>query len=551
MEQVKTSSPLRILLVEDDEHDRLAFRLAFEKSQVACEITECIWAEDALLQVLADPSLFDMVVIDQRLPGMSGLDLCKEILSQKIPLPLVILTGHGSEELAVEALTDGVDDYIIKDPGHGYLGLLSLVLPEVVRRHGDRLARKQAEEALRKAHNELEQRVEERTAKLTSLTDQLQLELNERHRAEKALRESEEKYSSLVENSVTGIYIDQGGKIVFANRKFAEIYGYSRDELIGMESRMLVHAEDRALTDETRAKRLKGEDVPSEYEARGLTKGGETIWIARRNIRIEYEGIPAILGNIVDITESLAKETQLIQASKMSTLGEMAAGIAHELNQPLSTIQIGTDFFRNMIKQGRKIPEDELALVSEQMAEQVARAVRIINHLREFGRKTDIQQERLDINKPLKGVFTLLSQQLKLRGIKVVLDLKDDLPPIMGDSIRLEQVFIDVVVNARDAMVEKKERLAGGSLENTLTIRNFHKDDQVVVTITDTGIGIPHEIQGRIFEPFFTTKEVGKGTGLGLSISYGIVKEYEGTIEVESEVGKGTTFKITFPACGK
>jgi PAS domain S-box-containing protein len=551
MDSLKTSSPLRILLVEDDEHDRLAFRVAFKKSDVSCEITECIWAEDALLQLLADASLFDLVVVDYKLPGMSGLDLCKEILAQKISLPMVLLTGHGSERLAVEALTDGVDDYIIKDPSHGYLGLLPVVLPEVVRRYGDRMARNQAEEACRKAHEELEKRVKDRTAELARITEQLKQELADHERAERALRESEEKYSNLVENSVTGIYIDQDGKIVFANRKFAEIYGYARDELIGMESRMLVHPEDRALTDERRINRLKGEEVPSEYEARGLTKDGRTIWVARRNARIVYQGRPAILGNITDTTESRARETQLIQASKMSTLGEMATGVAHELNQPLSTIQIGADFFRNMVKQGRKIPDDELALVCEQMSGQVARAVRIISHLREFGRKTEIQREKVDINTPLNGVFTLLSEQLRLRGIKVVLDLKDGLPPIMGDSIRLEQVFLDVIVNARDAMEEKKERSTGESIENTLTIKSFHEDGRVVVTITDTGLGIPDEIKDKIFEPFFTTKKPGKGTGLGLSIGYSIVEQYDGTVQVESVLNKGTTFKISFPGCGE
>jgi C4-dicarboxylate-specific signal transduction histidine kinase len=233
----------------------------------------------------------------------------------------------------------------------------------------------------------------------------------------------------------------------------------------------------------------------------------------------------------------------------MATLGEMATGVAHELNQPLSAIQIGTDFFRNMVRQGREIPSDEMVTVSEQIGEQVARAVGIINHLREFGRKAEIQPEKVDINQPLNGVFTLLSQQLKLRGIKVMLNLKENLPPIMGDSNRLEQVFIDLIINSRDSMEEKQNRAGDADIDNILTVRSFQEDGQVVVTITDTGLGISDEAQSRIFEPFFTTKEVGKGTGLGLSISYGIVKDYNGTIEVESEVDKGTTFKITFPAC--
>ena len=537
MNPIEKLSPLRILLVEDDEHDRIAFRRSFEKSLVACEITECIWAEDALLQLLADASLFDVVVVDYKLVGMSGLDLCKEILSQEIRLPLVILTGRGSQQLAIEALKVGVDDYIVKNHSQGYLNLLPVVLPETVRKYGDRIARERVDEALRKAYDELEQRVEERTAELARTTEQLKRELTERERTEQALRESEERYGTLVENSLTGIYMDRDGKIVFANRRFAEIFGYSKEELADMESWKLVHPEDRPLTDAIRAKRVKGEETPAEYETRGLTKDGEAIWVLRRNTLIEYQGKPAILGNVVDvterkrtekalweseekyhtlfdydpnsifvldpetfevldvnvraleiygydkeeligkcftdlgdhvypdgflssigptpsavcsvypkirhrrkdgtpiyvnvhacrskgghkggiiattvdITESLVKETQLIQASKMSTLGEMATGVAHELNQPLSAIQIGADFFQNIVREGGEIPRQELAFVSEQIASQVARAVSIINHMREFGRKAEIQREKVDINEPLRAVFALLGEQL-------------------------------------------------------------------------------------------------------------------------------------------
>jgi PAS domain S-box-containing protein len=551
MNPTETSSRLRILLVEDDEHDRLAFHRAFEKSSVACEIRDCIWAEEALLQVLADASLFDVVVVDYKLPAMSGLDLCKELLGKKTPLPLVLMTGRGSQELAIEALKAGVDDYIVKEHGQGFLDLLPVVLPEIVRKHGDRVARQRAEEALRKAYDELEQRVQERTAEVANATEQLKLELTERKRAQDALRESEKKYSTVAENSLTGIYIDQDGKIVFANKKFAEIYGYSIEQLVGMESFELVHPDDRAWIDEIRTKRLKGEEASSEYQARGLTKDGKTIWIVRRNTRIDYGGKPAILGNIVDITESRAKEAQLIQASKMSTLGEMATGVAHELNQPLSSIQIGADFFGNMAKQGLQIPHEELAYVSEQMTQQVARAVKIINHMRQFGRKAEIQREKIDINQPLRAVFALLGEQLRVRGIKVKLNLEDDLPPVLADSNRLEQVFIDLVVNARDAMGDERARLDGETTENTLTITTFQEHGKVAVTIADTGPGVSDGLKEKIFEPFFTTKEVGKGTGLGLSISYGIINDYDGTIEVASEVEKGAAFKITLPACDR
>ncbi|HID30087.1 MAG TPA: PAS domain-containing sensor histidine kinase, partial [Desulfobacterales bacterium] len=184
---------------------------------------------------------------------------------------------------------------------------------------------------------------------------------------EEALRKSEDKYETLVESSLTGIYIDQDGKIAFANKKFAEICGYSKNELVGMESWRLVHPEDRALTDEMRAKRLKGEEVIPRYEARALTKEGETIWIARRNTQIEYRGKPAILGNIVEITdrkragqaletaynqsiiyaqelrreieerkraseERKKLEAQLLQAQKMESIGTLAGGIAHDFN---------------------------------------------------------------------------------------------------------------------------------------------------------------------------------------------------------------------------
>jgi C4-dicarboxylate-specific signal transduction histidine kinase len=259
-------------------------------------------------------------------------------------------------------------------------------------------------------------------------------------------------------------------------------------------------------------------------------------------------GEDVIIANIADISDSIQAEAQLIQASKMATLGEMSAGVAHELNQPLNAIRIGSDLLKKMVDRGERLEPDLAGKVSREISAQVERAANIINHLREFGRKSESDElEKVNINKPIRDVFTVLGQQLKLRQIKVNLDLDENLPPVYGVNNRLEQVFINLVMNARDAIEEMLEKGYEKEREGLLTIRTYQEKGRVVAVVRDNGIGMPERVKEKVFEPFFTTKDLGRGTGLGLSISYGIIKDYEGTIEVESMPGSGTIFKISLP----
>jgi len=493
----------KILLVDDEEGIRKV--LSISLTDDGYEVFTAKSGKEALHVIREQQP--PIVLTDIKMPGMDGIQLLKKIKAESPDTEVIMITGHGDMEKAIESLQFDATDFITKP-----------ILQEALQ-----IALKRANEKIF-----LKTKIREYANNLERL---------------------EEKYHSLFDYDPNSIFVLQSEtfEILDTNARCLEVYGHEKEELLGKSFMDLGTAE---YSDGVLSKTAPAPSTPcSVYpKIQHRRKDGTTFYVNVYTCQRKRTKQYGIIATTVDITESLAKEAQLIQASKMSTLGEMAAGVAHELNQPLSTIQIGTDVLRNMIKEGKKIPDAELALVSEQMAEQVARAVRIINHLRQFGRKAQIQPEKVDINKPLEGVFTLLSQQLKLQSIQVVLDLREDLPRIMGDSNRLEQVFIDLVINARDAMEDRKKQLAGSDLSNTLTVRSFTENSQVVVTITDTGTGIPEEIREKIFEPFFTTKKVGEGTGLGLSISYGIVKDYNGTIEVESEVGKGTTFKMTFPA---
>jgi len=171
----------------------------------------------------------------------------------------------------------------------------------------------------------------------------------------------------------------------------------------------------------------------------------------------------------------------------------------------------------------------------------VDRASRIINHLREFGRKTEIQKIAVQINEAIQGLLTVMGKQLELRQIRLTLELDPGLPKILGDKNRLEQVFINLAMNARDALDDPQLK------DKKIRIRSTYKNGWVQIEFSDNGCGMSKEIQDKIFEPFFTTKGVGQGTGLGLSISYGIIRDYEGQILVKSQVGEGTTFTLLFP----
>ena len=360
-------------------------------------------------------------------------------------------------------------------------------------------------------------------------------------------RMSEEKYRSLFNNDPHPIFIlnRKTFEILNINKRAEEGYGYSRDDFLGMNF--------LDLGDE------RNEEIPS--VVRNLSKDKSKLFLKKQhfkksgipffvNINIchaEYGGDYVLLATTTDISESIEKEAQLIQASKMTTLGTMAAGMAHEINQPLNVIQVCADFFSKMIKKGTSISDEDLKSMASDISSNVQRASEIIKHMRDFARQSEVVKTKVNINEPIKDVFKVLGHQLKVHQIELELDLDPELPCIMADHNRLEQIFINLVTNAVDAMDKKGDEIGDVDWKRLLKIKSFSENGQAVVKVTDTGTGIPQEIIGKIFEPFFTTKEVGKGTGLGVSISYGIVKDYNGTIEIKSEIGKGTTFELRFP----
>lgn len=236
-------------------------------------------------------------------------------------------------------------------------------------------------------------------------------------------------------------------------------------------------------------------------------------------------------------------QAQLIQSSKLASIGELAAGIAHELNQPLTVIRANAQFLMRNLEKG--LSQDELTEQMKSIDKNTKRMMNIINHLRSFSRHAETDFISVDINNVINDCFMMIGERLRLKNIELIKNFEPNLPMVQGNYNQLEQVFLNIIANARDA-VDSEETAASKRIE-IFTKAVCNGIDVVEIIVKDTGGGISDESIGRVFDPFYTTKEVGKGTGLGLSISYGIVKDHEGEIWVSETSEKGTEFKIRIP----
>ncbi len=370
------------------------------------------------------------------------------------------------------------------------------------------------------------------------------LDVTQMKHLEWEVKKSEEKYRSIFNTIPNPVFVlDQETlEILDCNDSVTPVYGFEKYSLFMTSFLQLFEQEDR----ERYATEIKGFNTLN--QVRQIRRDGNIIYVNVRVSAYDHLGREALLVTTSDITTRLMAEQQLIQASKMATLGEMATGVAHELNQPLSVIKTASSYLRRKVENHQPIQDEILKTMAQEIDSHVDRASKIINHMREFGRKSEVKKEKVQVNEAIRRSLDIFSQQLKLREIEVVQELADDLPPIMADSNRLEQVFVNLLINARDAIEEKWTQGDHRGDKKRISLKSGLRDGSVIVEIKDTGCGIPKSKLDKIFEPFFTTKKVGRGTGLGLSISYGIVQDYDGTIEVETQEGKGSNFVIRFPA---
>jgi two-component system, cell cycle sensor histidine kinase and response regulator CckA len=380
----------------------------------------------------------------------------------------------------------------------------------------------------------------------------LALGADERRRAAEALRLSEQRYRDLFENANDMIYtMDLSGVITSINRRGEELTGYTREELLGTPlGRSLLSAEDTTITAAALQRKLLGETELTVYEANLLRKDGRRVPI-EVNSRLIYDGDqPVGLQGIArDISERKRLEDELRHAQKMEAIGRLAGAIAHDFNNLLTAILGYSQLLLLRLDANspwrREISEIDKAGRS---------AATLTGQLLAFSRKQEVKPQILNLNQVVGGIERML-RRLIGEDIELTTQLDDTLGNIKADPGRLEQVIMNLAVNSRDAMPK------GGKLKLSTTnvyvdpVHASHHLDakagpHVMLTVTDTGVGMDHETQSRIFEPFFTTKELGKGTGLGLSTVYGIVRQSEGFIEVQSELGLGTTFRIFFPSVG-
>ena len=489
----------------------------------------------------------DVILLDVKIPDGNGLKFLKQVKEKWTNCEVIMITGYGSQEIAIEALRCGAIDYLEKPlkPDELFAALGRAV---------EKLAEK--EELIYRSSVLIVDDDKKFTQKIKKILEKEGYNSFTAHNGKEALEiVNNAKIDVILANIkmpvMDGIELLEKAKKLHQDIEVIMITGYGNKENAVKSLRKgainyiykPINIEELCIALEKAIERVALYRNQL-YRSRELKINTEII--SKMNKKMEKK--------IEERTQELSQtQTQLFQTSKLATLGEMCAGLAHEINQPLTGISLIAMNIKKLIER-RLLTEKEIKEAIQEISDNVKRMSNIVTHIRAFARQDIHNFIQVNVNECIKKASGLLGEQLRLHDIKIIKELDYNLPMIEGEPYQIEQVIINIISNARDALDDKgrwdKERLKDWS--KTITIKtamekNYEKGDSICIYVSDNGIGMLPEVKEKMFEPFFTTKEVGKATGLGMSISYGIVQSHKGRIYIDTKEGEGTTISVKFP----
>jgi two-component system, cell cycle sensor histidine kinase and response regulator CckA len=497
-------SPLHILHLEDDPNDAALVQSTLQSDGITCVIT-CLQSRADFEAALKRGGI-DLILSDFSLPAFDGLSALGITRALGLDLPFIIVSGTLGEELAIDSLKSGATDYVLKHS-----------LPRLI-------------PAVRRAMQESEGRAESR-------------------RTEANLRTTEQWLRIVFSESVMGIaLVGSDGHPVLTNAALQKMLGYTGEELSGMSFQDFTHPDDCAADMELYQQLLNGTRKNYQIEKRYVCKGGQTVW-GRLSVSAARGGnghADFAIGMIENITERRNLESQFIAAQKMEVIGQLAGGVAHDFNNIIAIVMGYSELMAQKLGPNNALKND-----IEAIRHASERAAGLTRQLLVFSRKQTILPVVLDLNDVVKDLEKMLRRLID-ENIEMTIVSEKQIGHVKVDSGYVGQVLMNLVVNARDAM-PNGGKLAITTSNVTLDAgqTSTHSDgipgQYVMLSVSDTGIGMSEEVKAHLFEAFFTTKPKGKGTGLGLVTCQTIVQQSGGHMTIASEVGKGTTFKVYFP----
>ncbi len=543
----------KILIIDDNSNMLKSMELMLRKDFELCLASS---GEEGLS--VLDSFRPDFVLLDGDMGGISGYETCRRIKGnpEYRDVTVIHISANAEVEDRREGFDAGTDDYITK-PFH-YCEL-STKLNNFIR----------LKDLSLKSDENLHKTDADKDRELELLNNRLKYELEQKDELVKKLKKSEEKYRNVVNNTRDGIMVVQDGIFRYINPKIIHISGYSHDELVNNRFSMVVHHEDKRKIEERHLSRMRGENVTRRYPFRLYTKDRKLKWVELREAKtIMWGGKPATLAFLADLTEQKQIQEARLQSEKMISVTGLAAGIAHEINNPLAGImQSAQNILRRLdpnLQSNKKIAcqsnnnldqmrtyldEREILSSLEVIRSSGKRASNIISNMMRFVKKNDSNIHSADFNKLICSTIALLKEDdgvknfFDLDSIKIKTELADDLPLIPCIATEIEKVLINLLANAFQSINENKSKRPP-----VIIIRSVQEDTMVRVEVEDSGPGINAATQRRLFEPFFTTRQVGEGMGIGLSISYMVITyNHEGTMDVESDPEKGSKFIFRIP----